>query len=86
MNAIIGLNSLLDDFYSSHTNVNTVRRWLTSHPFEEGHLDHAEAAWMEHETQNHLVRTRVMACYTKDVSYRRGVARGGLPVEFCEGH
>jgi len=47
MNAITGLNSLLDDFYSSHADVDTVGRWLASHPFEEGHPDHAEAAWMD---------------------------------------
>ncbi len=45
MNALAGLNSLLDD----------------------------------------LARTRMVAGYTNDVSYRRCVARGGLPIEFSEG-
>jgi len=42
-----GLNSLLDDFYSSHAQVNTVGRWLASHAFDEALPDHAEAAWMD---------------------------------------
>ncbi|KAL2051952.1 hypothetical protein ABVK25_007867 [Lepraria finkii] len=40
------LNSLLDDFYSSHAEVDTVGRWLESHAFEEAFADHAEADWM----------------------------------------
>ena len=60
MNALAGLNSLLDDFYSSHAQVDTVGRWLASHAFDKALPDHAEAAWMDiqHETQGHIARSR----------------------------
>lgn len=52
MNVLAGLNSFLDNFYSSHTQVDNVRRWLTSHAFDKALPDYAEAAWMDiqHET------------------------------------
>lgn len=67
INALAGLNSLLDDFYSSHAQVDTVGRWLASHAFE--------AAWMDiqHETQGHIVGN------IKDISYRKCTVRGDCP-------
>lgn len=80
MNALAGLNSLLDDFYSSHAQVDTVGRWLASHAFDKALPDHAEAAWMDiqHETQGHIA-SKVVAGNIKDVSYRRCTVRGDCP-------
>jgi len=36
----------LEDFYSSHAEVDTVGRWLESHDFEEALADYPESAWM----------------------------------------
>lgn len=47
MNTLAGLNSLLDDFYLSHAQVDTVERWLALHAFNKALPDHAEAAWMD---------------------------------------
>lgn len=60
INALVRLNSFLDDFYSSHTQVDTIGRWLVSYAFNKTLLDHAEAAWMDiqYKTQGHIVRSR----------------------------
>ena len=87
MNTLARLTSLLDDFYSSNADVNTVGRWLILHTFEEALADHAEAASIDiwYETQSHLARTRMVAGYTKDVSNRRRIAKGDLSIEFSLG-
>ena len=56
INALVGLNSFLDDFHSSHTQVDTVRRWLVLHVFDKALSYHAKAAWMDiqHKTQDHI--------------------------------
>ena len=43
MNTLAGLDSLLDDFYSSHAQVDNVGKWLASHAFDEALPGHAEA-------------------------------------------
>lgn len=75
INSLAGMNSLLDDFYSSHAQVDTVGRWLASHAFDKALPDPAEAAWMDiqHETQGHIVGN------IKDVSYRKCTVRGDCP-------
>ena len=62
MNALAGLNSLLDDFYSSYADVDTVGRWLASHAFEEALPDHAEAAALD----GHLARDAKPSGKNKD--------------------
>lgn len=44
MNVLIGLNSLLDNFYLSHVQIDTIERWLVLHTFDKALPDYVEAA------------------------------------------
>lgn len=70
INTPAGLNSFLDDFYSSYAQIDTVGRQLVLHTFNKALLDHVEVAWMniQHKTQDHIA-SKVVASNIKDVSY-----------------
>lgn len=76
INALAGLNSLLNDFYSNHAQVDTIGRWFRLHAFDKALPDHAKAAWIDiqHKTQDHIA-DKVVADNIKDVSYQMYIVR-----------